>query len=308
MKFKLRHMEVFRAVMLSGSINGAARMLHKSQPGLSKTIAYLEQSLGIALFTRTKSALVPTKEAQILFAEICRLYTSALEIDQLVDQLRSGQQGQLTVATSPSFALGLVPETIKCFLRRRPDSKILCRSITASEAGTEILGRRSELVISTVPVQHSHLSCRQLFTADVVCLLPRGHPLEACTVIDLQEATRHPMILYDAGTLFGRVVREAFEREHIAMEQCVTVTRTEQACALVQAGLGLTLASSFSTAPGLWSNIVMRPIAPAISLPVTMIHSAFDKLSPQAEDFVDVLESVAKASASGWACAAAVAA
>ena len=42
MVFKLRHMEVFRAVMLTGSISAAAKLLYVSQPAVSKLIQYIE--------------------------------------------------------------------------------------------------------------------------------------------------------------------------------------------------------------------------------------------------------------------------
>ena len=52
MRFKLRQMEVFRAVMLTGSMNGAARLLSVSQPAVSRLIAHTELSLGLQLFER----------------------------------------------------------------------------------------------------------------------------------------------------------------------------------------------------------------------------------------------------------------
>lgn len=293
MRFKLRHMEAFRAVMISGSINGAARLLHTSQPGLSKTIAHLEQSLGLVLFNRTKSALIATKEAHILFAEISKLYDSVVQIDELAEQLKTGQTGRLSIATSPSFALTLVPEALRRFRVRRPDAQILCRSITVNDAGLEILGKRSELVISTIPISHPNLTCTELFASEVVCLIPRGHPLERLQVIEPAQAAAHPMISYDRDTLFGKVVRDAFAQHGLTVNSSINVVRTEQACACVQAGLGISLVSEFSIGPGLWDNIVVRPMRPSISMPVTSIHSAFEQLSSQAAEFLEILRVVA---------------
>ncbi|MEO6018139.1 MAG: LysR family transcriptional regulator, partial [Polaromonas sp.] len=38
----LRQIEVFRAVMLAGSVTGAAQLLHVSQPGISRMLAHVE--------------------------------------------------------------------------------------------------------------------------------------------------------------------------------------------------------------------------------------------------------------------------
>lgn len=290
MRFKLRHMEVFRAVMVSGSINGAAKVLHTSQPGLSKALAHLEQGLGLALFKRTSSALLPTKEAHILFSEISKLYDAAVQIDDLVEQLKTGQMGQLSVATSPSFALTLLPQAIKLFKASRPEGEVLCRSITVADAGNEILGKRSELVISTLPIIHPHLTCEELFISKVVCLVHRSHPLATLPTVELSQIAEYPVISYDRESVFGKLLRDAFEKVQVEVRSTVSVMRTEQACALVQAGVGISFASNFSVGPGLWTNVIAKPISPSIDLPVTAIHSSFENLSVQATEFLEKLK------------------
>ena len=63
---KLKHLEIFHAVMLAGTISGAARLLHLTQPAATQALQSAERQLGYALFTRQKNRLVPTAEAQAL--------------------------------------------------------------------------------------------------------------------------------------------------------------------------------------------------------------------------------------------------
>src|SRR3546814_20608094 len=58
-RMKFRHLEVFWAVMRTGSEHGAARLLGISQPGVSKLLRYAEASLGMTLFERAKGRLYP---------------------------------------------------------------------------------------------------------------------------------------------------------------------------------------------------------------------------------------------------------
>ena len=51
MRFSLRQMEVFRAVMLTGSIKGASRLLFTSQPALSRIVSHTELTLGLTYST-----------------------------------------------------------------------------------------------------------------------------------------------------------------------------------------------------------------------------------------------------------------
>lgn len=293
MKFKLRHMEVFRAVMVAGSINGAAKLLNTSQPGLSKTVAYLEQALGLTLFTRTKSSLVPTREAHILFAEIKELYTSALRIDDLVTSLKKDMRQQLVVAASPSLSLSIVPQAVKLILARHPELHVVLRSVTECEMVSEILARRSDIVVSSVPVDDKISTSGELFSVPIVCAMPRGHKLEQLRRLSMEEVAGHPIILYEKDAYFGRLIRAQFEMRGLQPASCIEVTRAEQACALVRAGLGLTFVSALSVEPGIWTGISAVPLACGLALPVTLAHSPFERLSSQAREFIRFFKAAA---------------
>ena len=60
---RLRHIEVFQAVYVNGSISAAARALNISQPSVSKVLRHAESQLGFTLFKLVKQRLAPTDEA-----------------------------------------------------------------------------------------------------------------------------------------------------------------------------------------------------------------------------------------------------
>ncbi len=66
----LRQIEVARAVMVTGTIAGAARLLNVSAPGISRLMKYTEASLGFRLFDRRAGRLVPSEQARHVFAQI----------------------------------------------------------------------------------------------------------------------------------------------------------------------------------------------------------------------------------------------
>lgn len=64
---RLRHIEVFNAVMQTGSVSAAARLINITQPAVSRTLQHAELQLGFALFQRARGRLTPTNEALALF-------------------------------------------------------------------------------------------------------------------------------------------------------------------------------------------------------------------------------------------------
>ena len=57
-----RHVEVFRALMIAGSVTRAAELLHTSQPTVSRELARMEHSIGFPLFERIRGRLRPTMQ------------------------------------------------------------------------------------------------------------------------------------------------------------------------------------------------------------------------------------------------------
>ncbi len=61
----LRQVEVIRAVMVTGTIGGAAKLLNVSAPGISRLVKYTEKSLGIRFFQRQNGRYFPTLKRRI---------------------------------------------------------------------------------------------------------------------------------------------------------------------------------------------------------------------------------------------------
>jgi len=68
----LRHIEIFHAVMTAGNLTEAARLLHTSQPTVSRELARFEKVIGLTLFERTRGRLHPTVQGLRLFEEVQR--------------------------------------------------------------------------------------------------------------------------------------------------------------------------------------------------------------------------------------------
>ena len=106
---RFRQIEVFHAVYISGSITGASRALHVSQPSVSKILQHTEAQLGFALFRRLKGRLVPTEEAHLLFREVDDVYQRVGSLKVTVKNLRTAGVGRLRLAVLPALGLGLTP-------------------------------------------------------------------------------------------------------------------------------------------------------------------------------------------------------
>ena len=116
MKFRLRQMEVFRAVMLTGSIKAASQLLFASQPAVSRIIAHTEQTLGLTLFNRVKGKLVPTPEGEALYREVDEFYHHASADQSLYFSIRQTECLKFCLCRCFRLSLCLSFSLSCCFL------------------------------------------------------------------------------------------------------------------------------------------------------------------------------------------------
>ena len=83
-----KQLNAFRAVMLSGSMVGAAKMLYVSQPAITRLIKDLEVSCGFDLFERRNSRLFATPEGNALYQEVKRHFIGLDNLAQMAGQIR----------------------------------------------------------------------------------------------------------------------------------------------------------------------------------------------------------------------------
>jgi len=272
MRFKLRQMEVFRAVMLTGSINAAAKMLYVSQPAVSKLVSHTETTLGLRLFERTKGRLIPTAEAQALFREVEQVYQAALSVDEFARALALGPASLLRVSCSPSLATSIVAPAIVELKRQLPGLSVDWHTTLMADMPLEVLSKAVDVAITSMPIEHEHLDVVPFMRGRMVCVVPPDHRLATPGPVALVQLIGEPMILFRRDIPFGTMIARACQQANVELQSVVDVTRADQALALVKGGLGLAIVDEFA-AEG--QGFIIRPLVEELELVSTFVYSKF---------------------------------
>jgi DNA-binding transcriptional LysR family regulator len=98
-------LRAFITVAREGNLTRAAVLLHVSQPAVSLQIKNLQETLGIALFSRTSHGLILTRDGEALLPHAERALTAASEVLRVAAALRHEISGRLTIGTilDPEF-------------------------------------------------------------------------------------------------------------------------------------------------------------------------------------------------------------
>jgi len=291
MKFKLRHMEVFRAIMLTGSVSGAARMLFASQPAVSRMVAHVESTLGLVLFDRKNGLLKPTANAWILFREIDDLYRAATRIDGLVDKLKAAKQERISFCSSPALGISVIPKAIKRFQQKHKNLTFSYRTTTVKDMSADLLGKAVDFAISVWPVEHPNLACTRLFGGKICLIVPKKHPLARMDRVPLAALQDVPLIAYQQDMPMGEMARDMLTEAGINARPFIEINRSEQACSMVHHGLGVAFVNRYCVDEEIWSGLTVKEVELDLPAPVYLVTSSFESLSPDCLKFLKVLQS-----------------
>ena len=179
----LRHIEIFHAIMTAGNLTEAARMLHTSQPTVSRELARFEKVLGLTLFERTRGRLHPTVQGLRLFEEVQRSWYGLDRIVSAAESLREFRQGELSIVCLPVFSQSFLPPLLQPFLARYPQVNIQIVPQESPLLEEWLSAQRHDLGLTETLHAPAGTERTALLTLNEVCVLPQGHPLAAKSVL-----------------------------------------------------------------------------------------------------------------------------
>jgi DNA-binding transcriptional LysR family regulator len=162
---RLRHIEVFQAVLQAGTLTGAATLLNISQPAATKVLQHAERQLGFPLFTRVRGRLQLTSEAIMLREKIESISDGVRELQRLASNIKASDCAALRVVSTPTLANSVIPKAVSQLRTLHPDSAIELFTQHTREMLNSIILRETDVGFTMQeldhPGLHSGLALRQ---------------------------------------------------------------------------------------------------------------------------------------------------
>lgn len=285
----LRQIEVIRAIMVTGTVAGAAKLLNVSAPGLSRLMKYTETSLGLRLFDRRNGRFVPTAQAHGIFEQVNTVFQKVEDLRYMIGRLETGTFQELRIGSVPSIANVMVPRAIERVRHRHPDLIIDINTLKIEEAIDYLLLGKGEVVAISSRFDHPSLTFEPLASGELFCIVPEGHPLAALEAISAEEIVRHPLIGIDPNDPYGRIMSNIFRERRLPYNITIRTRFGTTVCALVKAGLGIAVIDQFTVAHGAVPGIRLLRIEEPTRFDTFVASKAGTMLSSFAETFVKAL-------------------
>lgn len=279
MTITLRHIEVFRAIMTTGTMTAAAAMLNTSQPTVSRELARLELLTGLVLFERLHGRLRPTAQALQLFEEVQRAYFGLERIVSSAAALRDFDQGQLSIACLPVFSQSLLPQACKIFVAQFPKVSI---SITPQESPLLeewLSAQRHDIGLTEVDNAPPGTVLSALMSVDEVCVLPDGHPLAAKNVLAPRDFAGLPFISLAAVDPYRQQIDAIFRQAGVERRMVLDTHSAASVCAMVREGVGVAIVNPLTALDFAGQGLQLRRFAVSLPFSVNIVRPLHRPLS-----------------------------
>ena len=293
---KLNHMRDVVAVAQCGSLRSAARYLGVPQPNISRSIRELEHELGVTLFERRVTGMVPTPMGHAFLRRATGIQIEMERTRAEIEQLKGFGIGTVSVGLSTVAYIALLPKVLGAFRQRFPDVLVKLSEGLFPSMEADIQAGRIDFYVGPLSehVQPVELLVERWFGNEKVVVCRTAHPLQGATSLaDLAEATwvTTSITLVGEAELAPLFDRLGLPRPRIGVQAATTV------------GMLVAVAASDTLAmlPQQWLDVVAAtPMVERIMVRETMpapviccVRRAGLPLTPAAEHLCDLFRRAA---------------
>jgi DNA-binding transcriptional LysR family regulator len=293
-------METFIRVVEAGSFSAAARHLNVGQPAVSKSIAQLEERLGVRLLTRSTRGLTPTEAGQNFFERARRAIEEADEADLAARGAGADLAGRLRVSAGVTFSSLHVVPRLPAFLAAHPDLSI---DLILDDRAIDLIEEGVDIALRAGTLRDSSLTVRKIATSQRMVLGTPAYFKCAGIPITPAELMRHAAVVYIQEAAYDTwSFRRGTSEVSVRISGRLRMSAAEGVRAAVLGGMGFTIAYEWMFAPELASGAV-RPVLAEWTLPSCGLWAVFPTgrmASAKARTFASFMEAELHKPHSGW--------
>lgn len=188
------HYRSLKTVADHGSLSGAARALHLTQPTVGRHIETLEAALGVSLFTRAPQGMTPTPAALDILPHATAMAAAAEAALRAASGSAETLSGTVRLTASEIISVEVLPRTLAAFREQYPDIDL---EIVPTNQVEDLLRRDADIAIRMAePTQHA-LTVRKIGSLDLALFASQTYLARHPMPETLQDLLAHTLIGFD---------------------------------------------------------------------------------------------------------------
>jgi DNA-binding transcriptional LysR family regulator len=260
-RIDLYNLRLFVAVAQEGSIARAADREHLAASALSRRLADLEHSLGVALLVRSSRGIELTDAGKYVFERGTTLEDDLRNLAKEACEIDGSIGGTVRLYANTSAIVGYLPERLRQFKIEHPAVEISLHEHLSDEVIRACMDDRADVGIAVAATSPTGLDSWHFALDPLSVLMPSGHALVGRDRIKLEDAVRYGLVGIQPGGALDRLMRESAFKAKIDLKHSVTVNSFDAVCRMLEAGLGVAIVpKSAAAAYAGTEGFVRRPL------------------------------------------------
>ncbi len=293
----LRQLEMFQAIVETGSFTRAGEKLFVSQSAISRQIKLLEEELGDPLFKRIHKGVYLTPTGEILLQYSQRIFNEIRMLNSEIADLTHLRRGSLHLAGGMSVCTYLFPLLLKQYQILYPSVEIRIATGITEEILRMLRSNEVDLALLSLPFTEPDLEVVPALSEELVLVMNPSHPLTRKSEIGFQDLPSFTFIHFERGSNTRKVIDQLFREEKVQFRNTMELQNVEITKPLVAKGLGISIVPlpAVSAAEGGRDLVYKRiggrkiyrelgwvyPKADYVSRAVQKLLGLFDEMKPQ---------------------------
>jgi DNA-binding transcriptional LysR family regulator len=271
-----RGLQAFRHSVLTGSVTGAAAVLGRTQPAISRLLKELEADIGFALFERVRGRMAPTPEGRLFLEELQRAFAGFERIVSVAAEIRQGRRGTLRVATMPAAAAAcFLPRVVRRFTEANPGTAIALQVLPSADVARLVQTQDCDLGVVEGTLSPPALTIERRYAIPCAVVMPAGHPLARRRRLELRDLAGQDFVaLSPYGSSIGAQLEALLAREGVECRTRAETHLTHIVSALVLEGVGIGVVDLLATEAHAARGGVARPLATEMALEIHLVRPA----------------------------------
>jgi DNA-binding transcriptional LysR family regulator len=217
-QFSLDLYRVFSNVYEIGSFSETARRLYVTQSAISQSIKQLEILLDTKLFVRGKRNVVPTSEAEQLYAMITPAMETIGEAEEKIKRMRMLKEGFLRVGAADTVSKYYLLPYLKKWSELYPNIRLEVINRTSTEAYSLLSAGKIDVAFVNSPVTDKKFSTKKCLALHDMFIAGKKFDFLKDKILTRQEITNYPLIMLERLSNTRRFIDENFKQSGVILK------------------------------------------------------------------------------------------
>jgi LysR family cys regulon transcriptional activator len=265
---------VQEAVRRNLNLTETARVLHTSQPGVSKAIIELEEELGVEIFARHGKRLKRvTEPGQHVLKSIELIMREVGNLKRIGEQYSAQDSGTLSIATTHTQARYVLPQPVASLREAFPKVNVSLHQGSPDQVARMLIDEVAEIGIATESLAHyDELVTLPCYEWQHMLVMPADHPLARQKNITLEELAGQPLITYHPSFTGRTKIDEAFAAKRLHPRIALEAIDSDVIKTYVRLGLGVGIVAEMALRDdGTNSDLVTLPAGQLFGMNVARV-------------------------------------